>query len=291
MKKNISLILVLILFSSCNTKASKTQEKKTSEEENLYYGFNPPGKTPELFAPGIVSTDNLEVLGSFAPNMNEFYFTRQLKGEASKNLGLRFEDGEWVKFMEEPNQGEIAISPDNNTMYLGNKYRERTVSGWSESKSLGEPYEQIPIMRLTTSAMDTYVFDERDSIGVIRMSRIKDGIRQKPEEMGAIFASGTYISHPFIAPDESYIIWDFAHEDGFGDSDLYISFRQANGSWGPAINLGGDINSEKEDIYGSVTSDGKYFIFHRIDLGETYDESSANVYWVDADVIWQLKNN
>lgn len=291
MKKSIPIILAMILFSACNTKESKTHDKSVSEKQSLYFGLKPPGMTPELFAYGIVSTDNLEVLGSFSPNMDEFYFTRQLKGEASKNLGLRFENGKWIKFMEEPNSGEIAISPDNKTMYLGNNFRERTASGWSEDRSLGEPYEHIPIMRLTASKMGTYVFDERDSIGTIRISKLKDGIREEPRELGKVFSSGTYISHPFIAPDESYIIWDFEHEDGYGDSDLYISFRQDDGSWGPAINLGNDINSDKEDIFGSVTSDGKYFIFHRIDLGETYDESSANVYWVDAQAIMKLNKN
>lgn len=283
--------MALILVTSCKTDQSKNQQINASDKENSYYGFNPPGMTPELFAPGIVSTDNLEVLGSFSPNLDEFYFKRQLKGEPSKNIGIRLENGKWIQFMEEPNSGEIAIAPDNTKMYLGNKYRERTASGWSEPKSLGELYEEIPIMRLTASKIGTYVFDERDSIGTIRISKLNDGIREEPEEIGEVFSSGTYISHPFIAPDESYIIWDFVHEDGYGDSDLYISFRQEDDSWGPAINMGEDINSEFEDIYGSVTSDGKYFIFHRIDLGATYDESSANVYWVDAETIWRLKNN
>jgi hypothetical protein len=43
-----------------------------------------------------------------------------------------------------------------------------------------------------------------------------------------------------------------------------------------------------EDNYGSVTSDGKYFIFHRVKLGDTFDESYANIFWVDAQIIENL---
>jgi hypothetical protein len=286
-KIKFSIILSVIFLSACKDKVDSN--KTTSKKAELYLGLKPPGLIPEPFAPGIVSTDHLEVLAAISPSLDEFYFARQIKGDVSKNLGIRLENGSWNTFMEEPNTGEIFISTDNKTMFLGNKFRERTPTGWSEEKSLGPLYDQIPIMRLTSSALDTYVFDERDSIGTLRMSVIKNGIRQEPIEMGSVFKSGTYISHPFIAPDESYIIWDCEKEDGYGSSDLYISFREKDGSWGAALNMGKDINSDMEDSYGSVTSDGKYFIFHRVKLGDTFDESYANIFWVDAQIIENLR--
>jgi hypothetical protein len=88
-----------------------------------------------------------------------------------------------------------------------------------------------------------------------------------------------------IASDESYLIWDSEREGGFGGSDLYISYRQQDGSWGPAINMGDKVNSDKEDFYASVTPDGKYILFNRgID-----DEGNIDVYWVDAQIIESLK--
>jgi len=282
-----SALLIVLFLSACANKVDNN--KTTSKKVDLYHGLKPPGLIPEPFAPGIVSTDHLEVLAAISPSLDEFYFTRQIKGDISKNLGIRLENGSWNTFMEEPNTGEMFISTDNKTMFLGNKYRERTPTGWSEEKSLGSPYDQIPIMRLTSSALGTYVFDERDSIGTLRISVIKNGIRQKPIEMGNVFKSGTYISHPFIAPDESYIIWDCEKEDGYGSSDLYISFRKKDGAWSSALNMGKDINSDMEDSYGSVTSDGKYLIFHRVKLGETFDESYANIFWVDAQIIENLR--
>lgn len=280
-----SFVLITLLIG-CNSK----EDKASSAEENLYFGLKPPGLTPEIFAPDIVSTNNLEIEGVFSSNMDEFYFTRQIKGEVPKTHAIRYESGKWVKFMEEPRTGEIFISTDNKTMYLGNKYRKRTPSGWSEEKSLGSPYEQIPIMRLTSSSLSTYVFDERDTIGTIRISRIIDSVREKPRVMSEVFNEGKYTGHPFIAPDESYLIWDSDRKNGYGDSDLYISFRQEDGSWGTAINMGKEINSDMADAFGSITPDGKYFFFHRVKLGEEFEESYANIFWVDAEVVKNLRN-
>ena len=92
---------------------------------------------------------------------------------------------------------------------------------------------------------------------------------------------GDWNAHPFIAPDESYIIWD---DQRNGNADLYISFRKKDGSWGASINLGDTINTEFAEAYGSITPDGNYFFFHR-----GYGGNKADIYWVDAKVVLSLK--
>jgi len=251
-----------------------------------YLGQSLPGKTPVKFAPGIVSTDHLEIEGVFGPRMDEFYFTRQVIGEPVQVHMLQENDGVWTETVMGPRpDGEVFISTDGHRMYQGNKYRERTKSGWSEPVSVGPAFDEFPVMRLTKSDLGTYVFDERDEVGTIRYSRLVDGERQPPLPLGPEINSGRYTAHPFIAPDESYVIWDSEREDGYGDSDLYISFSQSDGTWGPAINLGPEINSELEDAYGSVTPDGLFFFFQRIDLSVPV----ADIFWVDASFIDDLR--
>lgn len=253
--------------------------------EGPYLGQEPPGLIAEVFAPGIVSTEHFEAFGIFTPDLKEFYFVRAGgRYQQSTFVVIQNKNNRWVESVVSPFLGEPAISPDGGTMYLGNRYMERTNSGWSEVKTLGTPFADIPIMRLTASATGTYVFDEREEVGTIRTSRLIDGKRETPKALGKEINTGKWISHPFIAPDESYLIWDSEREGGYGDSDLYISFRQEDGSWGPAINMGEDINTEREDIYGSVTPDGKYLFFH------TYlDKGKADIFWVNAQVIENLK--
>ena len=263
--------------------------------EGPYLGQKPPGSTAEVFAPGIVSTEHYEIFGVFAPGMKEFYFVRGGdEGEKQKLIVFKSENNRWRSSVVGPRAGEPAISPDGKTMHLGRRYMERSETGWSEVKSLGAPFEEMPIMRLSASSKGTYYFDEasRDGNGSIRYSRLVDGKREEPKVLGEEINGGKWIAHPFIAPDESYIIFDGEREGGFGDSDLYISFRQQNGSWGEAVNLGDKINSEAEDAYGTVTPDGKYLFFYRVISPGNWDEgifSNVDIYWVDTQFIETLR--
>ena len=284
MLKRICILLVLLSSILVIGRTSIGQDK-SPVLEGPYLGQKPPGSIPEVFAPGIVSTEHFEAFGIFTPDLKEFYFIRGGgKYQESTLLVIQYKNNRWSESVVSPAVGEPFITPDGNTMYLGNRYMERTASGWSEIKSLGTPFKDISIMRLTASVAGTYVFDEREEIGTIRYSRLIDGKREEPKAFSKEINTGKWTAHPFIAPDESYLIWDSERDGGYGNSDLYISFRQENGSWGPAINMGEDINTEREDIYGSVTPDGKYFFFH------TYlDKGKANIFWVGALVIENLR--
>ncbi len=257
--------------------------------EGPLMGQKPPGMKAEPFAPGIISKEGWEIEGTFAPGMNEFYFTtRRAKGTPITVIGFRMENNVWTKYTEFKRIGEVSFSPDGSRMHMAEGYKDRMGDGWTERKSLGPMFdrEDWGIMRLTASAKGTYVFDDYKSGDVIRMSRLKDGKRQAPEIMGPIVNTGEWTAHPFIAPDESYLIWDSEREGGYGDSDLYISFRQKDGSWGPAINMGDKVNSDKWDAFASVTRDGKYILFNR---GVDDRNDNVDIYWVDAQVIENLR--
>lgn len=291
-----SIAVLVLLVSACSQNSSSTTAELSTDyiANSLttalsYLGQEPPCLTPELFAPGIVSTDNLEIEGVFSPSMKEFYFTRQVWGNEVNTHIVQYIDGAWRESVVGTRAGEVFISTDDNRMYLGNKYKERTASGWSEEKSLGPLFEEFPIMRLTASAAGTYVFDEREEIGALRYSRLIDGKREEPKLLSKEINTGEWIGHPFIAPDESYLIWDSEREGGYGASDLYISFRREDGAWGEAVNLGENINTEYDNAYGSVTPDGKFFFFHTVYLDEERDNSFANIYWVDAQFIENLR--
>ena len=51
---------------------------------------------------------------------------------------------------------------------------------------------------------DTY--DEKKLDFPIRYSRLIDGKHEKPKELSKAINTGTQLNHPFIAPDESYLI-------------------------------------------------------------------------------------
>lgn len=268
--------------------------------EGPYLGQKPPGMVAEPFAPGIISTEAWELEGVFAPGMKEFYFTidRGKDTDATPKsfrptvIGFRQQNNVWEKYIEFKRTGEIVFSPDGNRMHMAKGYKDRVGDGWSERKSLGPMIDRKDwgIMRLSASAKGSYVFDDYKSNDneAIRISTLKDCKRQEPIALGPTVNSGTFTAHPFIAPDESYLIWDSKREGGYGDADLYISFREKDGAWGPAINMGPQVNSDKADFYASVTPNGKQLLFNRT-ISRTDDHINVDIYWVDAQVIENLR--
>jgi len=290
----IILLLVFTLFlNACNNK--KETSKEVDSETivlNDILGQEPPGVVPEAFAPSLVTTPGWESSGVFTPDMKEFYFIREVKidQENSKQefVVFKYTDNQWQETVVSDRVGRPYIAPDGKTMHLGRRFKERTQTGWSDVKDLGMPFDSLSIMRLTASAKGTYFFDEfkRDFTGDIRYSRLVDGKHEEPKLLNKNINSGKSF-HPFIAPDESYLIFDSKREGGYGNSDIYISFKQQDGSWGDSINLGDKINTEAWEAAASVTPDDKYLFFNRNIGSDKYE--NVDIYWVDAKIIEDLR--
>jgi Tol biopolymer transport system component len=255
-----------------------------------YLGQKPPSSIPEIFAPGIVSTKGWEVGHVFSPNMDEFYFIRKRQDNNKiESVIYKQKNNRWFETVIPRRVTLPFFSPDGKTIHLGKRYKEHTKDGWSDIKNLGSPYKQTHIMKLTTSNKGTYVFDEatRDGNGILRYSRLINGEREAPKPLDKVINTGKWNAHPLIAPDESYIMWDSEREGGYGDNDLYISFKQQDGSWGEAINLGDKINTDAQEGGPNVTPDGKYLFFGR-NMGSDKHEN-MDIFWVDAQIIEDLR--
>lgn len=299
-KIHLTFIAILALaLNACDTKtkdskdnSQTTTETSTLAKAKLYLDQEPPGLVPVPFAPGLVSTEHYEYSSTFSPDLKEFYCFKD--GGAYKESSLvvfKYIDGTWQASTVSRRVGQPVISPDGKMMHLGRRYKARTATGWSEVKILDAPFSELPIMRLSASANGMYVFDsyvKEDPKFPIRYSRLVDGRFETPQAFGEQINSGVeHFNHPFIAPDESYLLWDAVKEDGQGSSDIYISFKQHDGTWGEAINLGDAINTEAWEASASVTPDGKYLFFSRNVGSDNYE--NVDIFWVDAQVIETLR--
>src|SRR4030042_6166544 len=90
-----------------------------------YLGQKPPGMTPEIFAPGIVSSSEaLEYGMAFTPDGREFYFNRSGTGV----MVCTWTDTGWTApikapFLEKHKGGAVHIMYDGNRLLL-NRYSE-----------------------------------------------------------------------------------------------------------------------------------------------------------------------
>ena len=66
---------ILLLLSSTFVNGHSNEKSLTSSKD--YFGEKPPGLTPKLFEPKLVSPEGRFEGGTFSPNMEEFYFSRK----------------------------------------------------------------------------------------------------------------------------------------------------------------------------------------------------------------------
>jgi Tol biopolymer transport system component len=278
-----------------------------------YLGQKPPGLTPEVFAPGIVSTDSHEMNTAFTPDGKEFYFCRRIN-DRNTIVVMKQINGQWTAPEIAPFSGnyhdrDFTISPDGQKIAFGS-HRPKQKGGapterinvWIVERTSptewGVPYNAgdfINVPRggnypcITNNGSLYYFTQKTDGIGNCDLykSRLINGRYTKPTILDRTINTEHHEWDQYVAPDESYIIFgsqgrlDAMSREG----DLYISFRKSDGSWIPAVNMGEGINSRSNEICPVVTLDGKY-IFFTSRRGGTND-----LYWVDAGIIDSYKKN
>jgi hypothetical protein len=121
-----------------------------------------------------------------------------------------------------------------------------------------------------------YTIEGRRMYGIFRS--VPEGGRYTTLEYLPDEVNSVRPAHPYIAPDESFLIFD-AYTGGQRKPELYASFRKSDGTWTPAEKLGPSVNATGTEYAASVSPDGKYLFFHRL------LEGNGDIYWVDASLI------
>ncbi len=270
----------------------------------LYLGQTLPGDTPEVFAPGFISLeDAVEFSATFSPTGDEFIFTRRQRGESGEGNRLfytRLENGVWsepelLPINENFSGAEAMISPDGNTLYFMSRrpvseganaegdinywISTRVEDGWGEPEFLGSG-----MMYVSQADSGPIYFTDISTSGqqFVVSQDISDGAFLDKERVDISAANYRNNSHPFIAPDESYLIFN-ATPRGKGNTDMFIMFKVKDGAWSEPLSLGDEINTNSDELIGMVTPDGQYFFFTRFSAG------TSDIYWVGADFIETLR--
>jgi len=312
MRKRVLLLITISFVFSPHAFATLSYDD-WPDVAGPYFGQEPPGMTAEIFAPGVISTDRSEINSVFAPDRDEFYFTTWTTETGTKILVTRQVEGRWsapevASFSNHPTDVDLAISYDGKRVFFGTRrprpgeagtreggfdiwFAERTEMGWGEEQYLGPVVNSGKSQVYPTVTGDGTLYfqavrEEGYGKADVYRSRLIDGVYQTPENLGPVINSENYEGDVFIAHDESYLIVSVSgRKDGFGEGDLYISFRNFDDSWSPLKNMGSAINSDKRDFCPMVTPDGKYFFFSSKRVGE------GDIFWVDAKVIQALRDD
>ncbi len=323
-KKNLfTLFIVLIFMSLLNIQLNAADSKVVlTDLYGDYLGQTPPGDTPVVFAPGFISRKSLEHGPAiFSHDGNEVYWcSRKSAREWQKtNLwSMKRINNRWTKPQKlSPFGVDVAwmdpfLSMDGKRLYFSadsNTIKEKGMSasenrdiwfvekqnnGWSKPQKISPVINRINGQCQATLTHDgTVYFLEYKGEGKnwkceILKSKLKNENYLQPVALPAGINSTLIQTSkswtPFIAPDDSYLIFSSSRQRKY--RDIYISFHDIpNDTWSEPISMGKSINTETQESYPSVSPDGKFLFFTRYN----YNNKSMDVYWVSAKVIDKLR--
>jgi hypothetical protein len=254
------------------------------------YASAQPLAEPTIFAEGALCTGDYDSHPAFTPDGKTVYFLKSNPSFTFWTIVVsRFESGRWATPEVAPFSGQYSdadpfITPDGNRFYfISNRptdaapgatprddldiwMMEKSKDGWSAPKNVGAPLNSPGNEWYPTMAANGTIYFGSDREGGkgrtdLYRSRLVDGRYAEAENLGEPFNTQFNEFEPFIAADESFLIFMCGgRADSRGGFDLYISYNR-KGVWSVPVNLGDKINSSGNELSPKISPDGRYFFW------------------------------
>ncbi len=295
----IGMSLSLLAFANSCAHESTKPKDEVIPDPPTYLGLTSPGDTAIVFAPindSIPGRSYQKV--SFSPDMKECLVGIRTNNRCSI-LYSKYDNGIWANFdtanfiVANQQEKEPFFSPDGNTIYFV-RYAsiwtsKRLNQSWATPEMLGSPInvEAEQYHPTVTSNGKLYFCSNRGGAYNIYRSPYDNGSYSTVELLDSLINShvegsdGAY--DPYIAPDESYLIFTSIRSGGLGMGDQYISYN-TGGQWTEPVNLGMEINTAGLEYGSNVSPDGKYYFFAIANNMYVF-----KLYWVRSSFIDSLK--
>ncbi|MCX7737333.1 MAG: OmpA family protein [Candidatus Kapabacteria bacterium] len=278
LKGLLNLITITLILLAINYFELQSQSKKF-EPQNLGSGVN--SSCDELLP--IISADG-KTLYFCRDNCKENFGGQDIWVSRLKPNGI------WSNatnvgspLNNEHNNFVISVTPDGNTLLLGNVYhKDGTVGpGISISKKIQGGWsfpERVIIKDYYNISSSGSFFLANDGRTLLMTAQRDDSYGKKdiyvsflndddtwssPMNLGAAINSAEEEISPFLASDGVTLYFSSEGRGGFGSADVFISRRLDDSwqNWTPPENLGPTINTTEWDAYYKVTAEGDWAYF------------------------------
>jgi Tol biopolymer transport system component len=249
------------------------------------YASSKPLREPTLFAPDVISTGDYESHAAFTPDGATVYF---LKDSPAFHFWTIFEShfagSTWsapklAAFSGQYRDADPFVSADGKRLFFisdrpvpGKAHRDldiwvmqRDGDGWGAPRNLGAPVDSDAQEWHPSEAADGTLYFGSSRPGgkgltdLYRARRVGDGYAE-PENLGDAVNSAADEYEPWIAPDQSMLLFMATNRSGRGDSDLFVSWH-CKGQWTSAQELGVGVNSAGEEYSPKISPDGRYLFW------------------------------
>lgn len=266
---------------------------------------------PQVFEPGIISTGG-EFGLTISPDSKTAFWVRSNGGRDTLII-MQSEkrNGKWQKPVPAVFSTATAqwkdidpiFSPDGKTvLFQSNRavpdqpHRKgfdiwqstKTKTGWSKATHLGNVINtdsSESFASVTNSGTIYFMKTNEDGKGSsdIYFSRKVNGVYQTAQNVGLPINTTERESNPYISLKEDYIIYFSTDAKGYGDVDLYISFKK-DGKWTSPKNLGLPINSVDAEFCPFVHEKEKRIYFARQKKIAGTNRFVEELFWLPFDV-------
>jgi OmpA-OmpF porin, OOP family len=247
---------------------------------------------------GAVNTEYSEIHPLIAPDGQTLYFVRvshpsnNFGKDGSNDVWFSdlMSDKRWAvarKMANTINKDRyndlFSITPDGNTALIRGVYtngRKTDEVGISISKKKGTTWQQpnkLDIPKLDAMCKGQFLtaflsnsgkvlilaFSEKknskeDDLYISLLD--KSGKWSKPESLGNDINTPSSETTPFLAADNNTLYFASDRKNGEGGFDIWVSKRKGKSwtGWNKPINLGKEINSDKDEMYFSIEASGEF---------------------------------
>lgn len=304
-----AIVLLALLAGSGFTNSEDPTTSAVTER-----AISEPLAQPVNFGP-VINTKLRQAEASFTADGKTMYFNCQVRPDRAGNdicvsrLIGALEDGKWttpevvapgVISLNETFDAEPLISSDGKKLFFVSNnrsggygqsdlwYSENVDGVWQSPKNLGPPFNtpfSDHCLMFTVDGNEAFWTSTRPGGfggNDIWTSRKVDGLWQPAVNLGPNVNSPYSDHHSLPSPDGKSLYVTSARPGGFGGEDIYITTRDETGAWGPLVNLGSFVNTDKDDRCPSLTPDLRIFMFDSERAGGYGDK---DLWWVYYDKV------
>ena len=246
-------------------------------------GARAPGGGGRAFAPGEINTDGDEYGPTFTSDGQTLFFvTRQTREQAETIVYSTLAGGHWsppqpTSFSGKSYDKEPFLSPDGSQLFFASRRAgpqggtsfdlwtvDRKGTTWGEPRHLGpgvntDGYENYPAVA-ANGALYFARRGQKTGNDLYRAPKVGNGYPQA-EPLAALNTDQTD-ADPFIAPDESYIIFSSDRPGGL-ERAISTSASIAAAAGPRPTSLGPKVNSATYEYTPLVSPDRRYLYFSR----------------------------
>jgi len=295
MKKIITVLTILAISINLSGQAND-KVFIDSKYKGKYLGLDFPDKVPEIFAPGFISgKGRLHCFLAFSVDNKEIYWMTI----PPKIMTIREIDGIWtfpeVASFSTGNRNLAPFVAHDNTIYFSSNrdggkgrmdiwYITKADGNFTVPVNIGSKINTGNSESTPTVSENKTIFYTGSVQGKLYNFGIYYSIYENGEYQAPVFLpepinimDAAILDYtPFIAPDESYLLFCSNRQNPEKElCHIYLSLRNKNGKWSEPVDLSLKMNFTTSSKFPYISPDGNFLFF----------SSGENMYWIDSKIL------